>query len=230
MTDLAKESGVKVGHKLLVGIPEDSILQMAEDTQANLIAMGTQGRTGWDRLQFGSVVAAILRKAPCPVLTVYAEIVADFHTSPRRVKVGRLLIAMDFSPSFEAALRSAVILAKRFKAEAVLVHASEPVDSSRPAHGHDKECSSQRADHQFQQTVSALQADQFVTNRIFVPGNPVEVILDQAKCLRADLIVMGIHRRRGLRRLVLGSVAESVVRRACCPVLVVRAAKRRQNL
>lgn len=230
MASLAKDCGVKAGHKLLVGIPEDSILRIAEDTRVDLIAMGTHGRTGWDRLQFGSVAAAILRKASCPVFTVHAGIVDDFPTRPRRVKLSRILVAMDFSPSSEAALRSAVMLAKRFKAEAFLVHAPEPSDSSRPAHVHNREFSSHRADRQFQQAVSALQADQFVTDRIVVPGNPVEVILDQAKRVMAELIVMGTHGRRGLQRLVLGSVAESVVRRAGCPVLVVRAAKRPQNL
>ena len=229
MASLAKDRGVKSRHKLLIGIPEDSILQIAEDTKADLIAMGTHGRTGWDRLQFGSVAAAILRQTSCPVLTVHAGIVADFPTSPRRVKVGRILVAMDFSPSSKAALRSAVMLSKRFEAEVFLVHAHEPLGSSRPAHVHNKELSSQRADQQFKQAVSALQADQFVTDRIFVPGNPIEVILDQAKRVVADLIVMGTHGRRGLQRLVLGSVAESVVRRAGCPVLVVKA-KRRRNL
>ncbi|MGH7230688.1 MAG: universal stress protein [Nitrospiraceae bacterium] len=51
----------------------------------------------------------------------------------------------------------------------------------------------------------------------------MEIILEQATSFMADLIVIGSQGRSGLQRLVLGSVAESVIRRACCPVLVVKA-------
>jgi universal stress protein A len=54
-------------------------------------------------------------------------------------------------------------------------------------------------------------------------GDPRSVIEAAAKKLNADLIVMGTHGRRGLRRMLIGSVAESVVRNAPCPVLLVRA-------
>ena len=57
---------------------------------------------------------------------------------------------------------------------------------------------------------------------IVEPGDAREAILKLAETLHADLIVMGSHGRSGLSRLVLGSVAESVVRRAPCPVLIVR--------
>jgi len=53
-------------------------------------------------------------------------------------------------------------------------------------------------------------------------GDPAEAILGAQKSLRPDLIVMGTHGRKGLRRLVLGSVAERVVREASCPVLTVK--------
>lgn len=53
-------------------------------------------------------------------------------------------------------------------------------------------------------------------------GDPRDVILETAEAQHADLIVIGTHGRRGLSRLVLGSVAENVIRRATCPVLAVR--------
>jgi nucleotide-binding universal stress UspA family protein len=58
--------------------------------------------------------------------------------------------------------------------------------------------------------------------RILETGDPVEVILRTAAKLPADLIVLGSHGRTGLARLLLGSVAEQVVRKATCPVLVVK--------
>ena len=98
MSRIATDGGVITEHKLIVGIPEDSILKIAEETEADLIAMGTHGRTGWDRLQLGSTAEAVLRNAHCPVLTVHAAIVADSPLNPRRIKLSRILVVMDFSP------------------------------------------------------------------------------------------------------------------------------------
>jgi nucleotide-binding universal stress UspA family protein len=221
---LAHENGVTAEHRLLVGIPVDSILKVAEGTRTDLIIMGTHGRTGWDRLQLGSTAEAVLRKAPCPALTVHASAVAGSPVNPHRVKLNRILVAMDFSASSEAALRCGAMLAERLKGEAVLVHACEP--SRRSRFGQTTGAASHRADRRIQKAVSASWADQIVRDRIILPGNPVEVILDQAKSVRADLIVMGTHGRRGMSRLMLGSVAESVVRRAGCPVLTVKAGVR----
>jgi nucleotide-binding universal stress UspA family protein len=227
MARVARDSGVITEHKLIVGIPEDSILDVAENTQAVLIAMGTHGRTGWDRLQLGSTAETILRKAPCPVFTVHAAAVADAPLSLRRLTFRRILVAMDFSAPSEAALRSAARLAKPFNARVVLLHALEPSSSSGSERSHVSESIDRTADRQFQTAVSAAQANRFVLDRISEPGKPVEVILNQAKRVMADVIVMGTNGRRGMHRLVLGSVAESVVRRAGCPVLVVKAATRK---
>jgi nucleotide-binding universal stress UspA family protein len=57
-------------HQMLVGTPADAIVDFAEQTQADFIVMGTHGRTGLSRALMGSVAEAVVRKAPCPVLTV----------------------------------------------------------------------------------------------------------------------------------------------------------------
>jgi nucleotide-binding universal stress UspA family protein len=61
---------VSVEHHLTEGDPAAEILYLAQQTHCDLIVMGTQGRTALDRLLLGSVAEAVLRKAPCPVLTV----------------------------------------------------------------------------------------------------------------------------------------------------------------
>ncbi len=60
------------------------------------------------------------------------------------------------------------------------------------------------------------------TDVVVVEGNPVREILDQVERLSADLLVMGTHGRSALSQMLLGSVAENVIRRAPCPVVVVR--------
>ena len=133
---------------------------------------------------------------------------------------------MDFSASSEAALRCAVKLAQRLNGRAVLVHAFDPSGSPRLDEARVREFRNRTLDQRLNKTTSVSQADPFIMESIVEPGDPVKVILDQAKRLRADLIVMGTNGRRGVQRLVLGSVAESVVRRAGCPVFVV---KQREN-
>jgi nucleotide-binding universal stress UspA family protein len=60
----------KVQHLLISGVAVEVILDAAMNMKADLIVMGTQGRSGWRRLMLGSVTENVLRKAPCPVLTV----------------------------------------------------------------------------------------------------------------------------------------------------------------
>jgi nucleotide-binding universal stress UspA family protein len=64
------EGGIDVEHRLLEGDPAEMILKLALDADADVIVMGTHGATGLTRLLVGSVAESVLRKAPCPVLTV----------------------------------------------------------------------------------------------------------------------------------------------------------------
>jgi nucleotide-binding universal stress UspA family protein len=61
---------VKFVHRLLEGSPAQSIVEFAESDSIDLIVMGTHGQTGLTRLLMGSVAEAVVRKAPCPVLTI----------------------------------------------------------------------------------------------------------------------------------------------------------------
>lgn len=220
---LANENGLMADHRLLVGIPQDSILDIAQSPDVALIVMGTHGKTGWDRLRLGSVAESILRRAPCPVLTVRASVTSRTFLNPRRLSLSRLLVATDFSASSKTALRAVVVLAKLLNGQVVLVHAAEPSGSLQSGPLHVDELSRKRYAQQFQRIISASRADEVITDKVVITGHPVEVILDQAKRQKADLIIVGTHGRRGVKRLMLGSVAEAMVRRAACPVFVVRA-------
>jgi nucleotide-binding universal stress UspA family protein len=66
----ARKSGIRVKGLLLEGIPHDRIVRAARSTRADLVVLGTHGRTGLGRLFLGSVAARVVTLAPCPVLTV----------------------------------------------------------------------------------------------------------------------------------------------------------------
>jgi len=70
LVEAATRGPARVMGHLLVGSPAKAIVQLASDISADLLVVGTHGRTGFDRLMFGSVAEKVVRAAPCPVLTV----------------------------------------------------------------------------------------------------------------------------------------------------------------
>jgi nucleotide-binding universal stress UspA family protein len=119
--------------------------------------------------------------------------------------LGRILVANDFSPASAAALELAAQLGRRFKSTVEVLHVrdGETAGLDEPGQMHRCVRSLER------RGVNAVGATE--------PGDPIEVILRRAEGF--DLIVMGTHGRKGLNRMMNGSVAEAVVRRAPCPVL-----------
>jgi nucleotide-binding universal stress UspA family protein len=135
-----------------------------------------------------------------------------------------ILVPIDFSPCAERALDYACALAAKLGAK---VHIVNAIGSALP------ELSVALTDHM----LASLRASNVaVLDKLLEPrraivtfgelrvvdDDPRDAILKAAEDTHADLIVIGTHGRRGLSRMVLGSVAEDVMRRAQCPVLAVR--------
>jgi len=129
-----------------------------------------------------------------------------------------ILHATDFSDPSAAAFRFACGLARDYKTRLVVLHVVPPPES----HG---EVVARRQDHGYHHDLWRLldrvrPEDPAVTvERRLEDGQPAATILRVAREEGADLIVLGTQGRRGLGRLLLGSVAEQVVRQAPCPVL-----------
>lgn len=222
MLRVAEEAGVKARHSLIIGVPDQSILEAAQESRADILAMGTHGRTGWDRLQFGSTAESVVRQATCPVLTVHAAVVGDPPMTPRRLKLTRILVATDFSADAQAALRYAAILATYLRAYMLLVHAEGEAWVSSCERGAVLHAPSQPHSNELQDAISFVKNLGIAAEGVCTPGPAVDAILKKAQTFMADLIVMGTRRTTPLRRLMLGSVANTVIRRAGCPVLVAK--------
>jgi nucleotide-binding universal stress UspA family protein len=143
----------------------------------------------------------------------------------------RILVAVDGSPTANLGLRQAVELAADQGAELMLVHV---VDEFLPMAGMEAVVypdefldSMKAAGEKVLSRAAAVAVKRGIKPRtalVETLGGPAaDVIVKQAKRWRADLIVLGTHGRRGLRRIVLGSDAELVVRASAVPVLLVRA-------
>lgn len=143
-----------------------------------------------------------------------------------------ILVPTDFSPHAEHALTYAAELAARFGARLLLLHVQTTTDVV-PAHVEGMEGVTEayfrliaNQEHQARQhldaTLARLRQRNLEGDAELRSGAPWQAILDAAQEHHADLIVMGTHGRGPLARLLLGSVAERVVRAAACPVLTTR--------
>jgi nucleotide-binding universal stress UspA family protein len=215
------------------------ILEQAEIGRHVLIVMGTQGRRGLRRVMLGSVAEAVLRRAPCPVLTVRDDTVAlgrggdDAAAGERRPRPLRILVPIDFSRTSVAALELALSLRPRLGAEITLLHAFQPATYLTPpgviyVPGHLNQQLEQSGRHTAERHVEELLRSLGLEGSSMLEpqlraGEPGEAILREAEEGGHDLVVMGTHGRTGIARVALGSVAERVLRRARCPVMTVRA-------
>ncbi len=138
----------------------------------------------------------------------------------------KICCAVDFSDPSRLALEQAADLAQRYEAELVLVHvydAQRDVTTSLVAPAEQALVATRELQGKLEgwRREAELLAGRPVTAK-FLVGDPAGELVRFANEALAELIVMGTHGRGGLKRLVLGSVAEQVVRKAACPVLVTR--------
>lgn len=139
--------------------------------------------------------------------------------------IGTILHPTDYSDQSRPAFDMACALARDYGAELVVCHVSLPPVMA-VSDGHDVEIPTGFAE-QAQARLTRVRPDDpnVRTTHVLARGDEVEGILDVAAARGADLIVMGTHGRTGLSRMLMGSVAEGVSRRAECPVLTVRTAR-----
>jgi universal stress protein A len=134
----------------------------------------------------------------------------------------RILVAVDLSPVSEPLVRFAAELASRVSGDLVLVHAYSPGDAATALEEAglylDRYIEHLRGEVNYLLMKTGVRGNSRID---IIEGNPLDAILTVASRDSADLIVMGTHGRSGLPRLLVGSVAEGVLRKAPCPVIVI---------
>jgi len=207
------------------GDPQATIIDQALSKKADLIVMGTHGRRGFKRLLLGSVTEAVLREAPCPVLTVPPHAPAGVSQT---VTFKRILCPIDFSPSALQALGFALDLARQADGRVTLLHVVEWLAEEEPrasAHFNVPEYRRYMVEDG-QERLRNLVAEEsrawVEIDDVVVFGRTYREILRAAESKPADLIVMGAQGRGGIGLALFGSTTQQVVRGAMCPVLTVR--------
>jgi nucleotide-binding universal stress UspA family protein len=215
--------GLEVSHAVVDGFPDSGLADAAQELGADLLVVGSHGRTGLKRWLLGSVSEKTIRVAGTSVLVVRGDETAPadgFRT---------IVVGTDFSAHGDDAIRGALALAAP-GADVHAVHCWQApgpdlgVDAGDLAAFHATLATDMAAFHREQgAALLARHAAAPVTLRFdAIQGAPAATLDDVAAAENADLIVVGSHGRRGVRLLLLGSVAEATVRHAPCSVLVAR--------
>ncbi len=188
--------GVQV--RAMEAFPADGIRQLAELQNADLIVMGTHGRSGLNRWMLGSVAERVLRESPAPVLTV--------RSAPAE-SIKRVLCPVHNTELSRRALTLAAGVAACFDASLTVLHVHEPSDP--------KPLSNLCA------WIPQEERARCDIRELIRHGDPSEEIVRLAAEGPYDLVVMGAARRRFFEGMVLGTTTLRTVRHAPCPVLTV---------
>ena len=218
----ARDLGAKrVTSVYATGSPWVEIVDFLDrDPTFDLVVMGTHGRTGMSRMLLGSVTEKVVRHAPCSVMTMRTDTAAASYS--------KILCAVDFSDASEVAMDMAAAMRGQtitllHTIEMSIPYAADPLP---PVYLGDLK---ERAEEELEREAKQLRR---------LAEVPVEAVLREGRAQYEitklldddpsfDLVVVGSHGRTGIKRALIGSVAEAVVRHARCPVLVARS--RRQE-
>ncbi|HEY8549291.1 MAG TPA: universal stress protein [Vicinamibacterales bacterium] len=215
------ESGVEAEIVVRAGDAAREIRAEAEGWPADLLIMGTHGRTGFERLFLGSVTEKVLRSTRVPVLTIPPPV-----REPGSPLFKTILCPMDFSEASLRALEYALSLAQEADARLILLHVIEHVlgEAGARALGHLNVAEYYR--HLEEDAITRLKAVVPDDARVWarpdervVRGVAYDEILKVAAGEGVELVVMGVQGRGALSQFVFGSTTHRVIREARCPVL-----------
>ena len=210
LTIQLRRRGIQARAILAEGPVAGALETLVQQEMPSLLVIGTHGAHGLERLILGSTAEAILRKVPCPVLTVGSSCA---NINPKNLALQTVVYATVLQHPSEAALLYAASLARALHAHVQLVHAIDEINDLS-GNSLDKEVQSQS-----DLLAEALKGSHSKVSVHRVYGEPVEAILRRVIATRADLIVLEGERGRKLAAFMPAGVAYGLIRSAPCPVI-----------
>jgi nucleotide-binding universal stress UspA family protein len=212
--DALRAEGVNAHLTIREGNPAEEIVKYVKQRQPDLLVMETEGRSGFRRLAKGSVAEEVLHQVDVPVLLV--------RPGAARKSWSRFLVALDGSALAERILEDVVPLARRLGASIELVRAALPAATMLGV-GEIPNPILHEDPLPYLREVQARLKQEGVEAAIAAPaGRAAFAVLERAGDTGASLICLTTHGRTGFERVLLGSIAEEIVRHASCPVLIRR--------
>jgi nucleotide-binding universal stress UspA family protein len=225
-----REIAPAVETTVTTGDPAEEILRVAAARDCGMIVMASHGRGALGRWTYGSVADRVSRTSPVPVMIVRPQDASPEIALP---VIRRLLVPLDGSALAKEALPTAGKIAARLQIPVFLLRvinpaaALSPYPSMAPTYPvevfqHLEEEMRTDAQESLDAAAKSLNAQGVEVSNGVVTGSAAHSIEDVTE--QGDIIIMTSHGRSGIRRWLLGSVAEQLVRHASVPVVIVRAA------
>lgn len=220
--DVAKEVApdIEIGHTVVEGSPIDMLLDLSKD--ATMIVMGSRGLGGLSGMVLGSVSAAVVAHASCPVVVVREDNAVTDET-----KYGPVVVGVDGSDVSVKATRVAFEEAHARGAELVAVHTylenqvHEPMAGAILTEDQWKQFEREREEKLSSELAPLVEEFPDVTvKKVVTRDRPVRALVEQSK--NAQLLITGSHGRGGFKGMLLGSTSRALLQAAPCPMMVVR--------
>lgn len=192
------EKGIGVQERVVTGEPSRAIVASAAREKADLIALSTHGRSGVREWAFGSVAERVLRTTSRPVLVYRGK-------APAAGDIRRVLVALDEQDRTLEVVPAAADLAEAMKAELILFHVGKRIPAT------------------VEKARAALGRRKLTVHVRLMGGNPAAAILAAAEEEKVDVLAMTTAGKTRHDKLFFGTVAEEVLRKADCPLLVTHA-------
>ncbi len=226
---LATMSPVPWTAAVVSGLDSDGILQRVQDGKADLIVMTTHGRGPLGRFFIGGVADELIRQAAVPVLLVRPRDPAPGIVPEPLLE--HVLVPLDGSSLAECILEPALDFVRLWKGRCTLlrvIEASPPTTAAWPNRPRPSEQEQEIASEAYLEKIAGRLREEgmAVQTRIVVAPHAAPAILEEAQTQHCDLIALATHGWGGLRRMLLGSVTDKVVRGASLPVLAYRPSER----
>ena len=202
-----------------------AILGYADKYKFHLIVLGTQAHAGFSHLFMGSVAEEVVRRAPCPVLTLRVQT----SPVPAPARIRHILVPTDFSDCSQHALMHAKELAHRLDAHLTVLHVIQKRTllhaSLNPELQHLIQATMNPAfyDEHLRSLYASVPGPEVAVTFHAVGGQVPQEIATFADSHDVDLTLLSTHGMTGVRHFLLGSVTEQVVRRTTSPVLTIKA-------
>jgi nucleotide-binding universal stress UspA family protein len=232
---LAERWGIKVTTVSLTGPVAETLTEWIDETDPDLLVMTTHGRGAFGRVLLGSVADRLVRMLEVPIILLRPP--ADDTPPASDWSPREILVGLDGSRLAEAALPPAVEIARLFRVPLTVLQVIEPlpVVADPPlsfATGYDERISEalrREAQDYLDGVAEVLRKDGLQAGAVARMGWSAAGALLEPAPERAGLIAIATHGRGGVKRALLGSVADKLIRAAQVPVLVVRPRGRRSS-
>lgn len=226
------QTSVRLETRMLEGGVAESLVEYAVAQPDALLVLTTHGRGPLRRFWLGSVADQLLRRTPVPAVILHPQEGAKPVDGKQELELRKILIALDGSAEAEQILEPALAFGKLMNAEFTLLRVVEPIllvgndligypmPLAEDPELEERKIAARTYLEAIAEKVRATGAKADV--RVVVGFQPAISIVDDASAHDLSMVAMQTHGRRGLARLLLGSVADKVIRSAHTPVLIYR--------